>query len=296
MAKKAKLARFIACTPMRLPEESWLEAAAEAVRQNPVNKPAERDFALASGFTLEPIHIAVATQRYWKAGGVKLSVGFLDSPAADLRSRILSHMNAWGQTANVKFLESGSAASAQVRIARQRGSGYWSYLGTDILGIPAGQPTMNLEGFTMSTPDSEFFRVVRHETGHTLGCPHEHMRREIVARIDPEKAIAYFMRTQGWKRQMVIQQVLTPLEESSLIATPHADETSVMTYQLPGSITVDGKPVAGGTDINAADAEFMAGIYPLAVQPPPPPPGEGVLSVYPESRQVSLPAGWTVRA
>jgi hypothetical protein len=28
---------------------------------------------------------------------------------------------------------------------------------------------MNLDSFTTSTPDSEFYRVVRHETGHTLG-------------------------------------------------------------------------------------------------------------------------------
>ena len=49
---------------------------------------------------------------------------------------------------------------------------------------------MNLEAFTMDTPDSEFFRVVRHETGHTLGFPHEHMRKAIIDRLDPEKVIA----------------------------------------------------------------------------------------------------------
>jgi hypothetical protein len=31
-----------------------------------------------------------------------------------------------------------------------------------------------------TTPDAEFYRVVRHETGHTLGFPHEHMRKEII--------------------------------------------------------------------------------------------------------------------
>ena len=47
-------------------------------------------------------------------------------------------------------------------------SGYWSYLGTDILSIAAGEPTMNLQEFSMDTPESEFHRVVRHETGHAL--------------------------------------------------------------------------------------------------------------------------------
>jgi hypothetical protein len=50
---------------------------------------------------------------------------------------------------------------------------------------------MNLEGFTMKTPDSEFHRVVRHETGHTLGFPHEHMRAELVKRIDSCRAAVF---------------------------------------------------------------------------------------------------------
>ena len=59
-----------------------------------------------------------------------------------------------------------------VRIARTANDGYWSYLGTDVLQIPAGEPTLNLDSFTMNTPDSEVYPVVRHDTGHTLGFPH----------------------------------------------------------------------------------------------------------------------------
>src|SRR5258706_11209366 len=135
-------------------------------------------------------------------------------------------MNAWAKTANVKFVLSTS--NAQVRIDRHGGpdGGYWSYLGTDILSIAKGEATMNLEAFTMSTPESEFHRVVRHETGHTMGFPHEHMRKQLVDKIDPAKAIAFFMRTQGWTEAEVRAQVLTPLEESSLMGTPNADPKS----------------------------------------------------------------------
>jgi hypothetical protein len=80
-----------------------------------------------------------------------------------------------------------------VRISR--GGGYWSYLGTDILLIPPSQQTMNLEGFTMNMPETEYRRVIRHEAGHTLGFPHEHMRKELIARIDREKAYDYFWHT-----------------------------------------------------------------------------------------------------
>src|SRR5262249_30209520 len=140
--------------------------------------------------------------------------------------------------------------------------GYWSYLGTDILSIERDEPTMNLEAFTMRTPDSEFYRVVRHETGHTLGCPHEHMRRALVARIDPAKAYAYFRDTQGWSQTETRQQVLTPLAESSLLGTEDADPKSIMCYQIPGAITKDRRPILGGRDIDRWDYAFMARIYP----------------------------------
>jgi hypothetical protein len=120
---------------------------------------------------------------------------------------------------------------------------------------------MNLEAFTMSTPESEFHRVVRHETGHTLGFPHEHMRKALVAKIDPQKAIAYFMRTQGWTADEVKQQVLTPIEESTLMGT-RVDARSIMCYQIPGELTKNGKPILGGLDIDATDYKFAGDIYP----------------------------------
>jgi hypothetical protein len=89
----------------------------------------------------------------------------------------------------------------------------------------------------MDTDEAEFHRVVRHETGHTLGFPHEHMRRELVDRIDPKEAIEYFEATQGWTEEEVRQQVLTPLEESTLLGTVHADQNSIRCYQIPGFLT-----------------------------------------------------------
>jgi hypothetical protein len=91
------------------------------------------------------------------------------------------------------------------------------------------------------------------------------MRRELVDLIDPDKAIEFFQETQGWDPETTRQQVLTPLEDSSLIATDHADPNSIMCYQIPGSITKNGKPILGGLDIDASDFTFMAKIYPKDV-------------------------------
>jgi hypothetical protein len=124
------------------------------------------------------------------------------------------------------------------------------------------EPTMNLEAFTSETPEEEFRRVVRHEAGHTLGFPHEHMRQAIIRRLDHERVIASYMRHQQWSRQEVIDQVLTPLEESSLLGTPFAEDDSIMCYEIDPELTIDGFAVVGGTDITPNDHAFAAQIYP----------------------------------
>ncbi|HEY3038332.1 MAG TPA: M12 family metallopeptidase [Pyrinomonadaceae bacterium] len=254
------MSELITCTPKRLPRDLWVPAAKAASEINPLNHPPiNRLMLVHKGFSPTPMSIAVMTKKFWGNKGVKLTVGFLDNPSATLRSKILSHMNAWSKTANVQFVQSNT--NPKVRIAREA-DGYWSYLGTDILSIPANEATMNLEAFTLNTPDSEFHRVVRHETGHTLGCPHEHMRAELVKLIDPKKAIAFFGQTQGWDPAMVKAQVLTPIQASSLLGTPLADQESIMCYQIPGTITKSGKPIVGGLDIDKSDFAFMGTIYP----------------------------------
>ena len=255
------MCNHIVCLPRMLPRDQWDAAAQMAVKINPLNHaPIEGLRQAMPEFSPQPEELAVLTSKYWGADGVYLTVGFLDNAPRDLRARILSHMNAWSKTGNIQFVETNT--DPQVRITRTPGDGYWSYLGTDILAIDANKPTMNLASFTMDTPDSLFDDVVCHETGHTLGFPHEHLRRELVERIDRDKAIAYYQKTNGWTPEKTIQNVLTPLEESSIMGTTSVDPTSIMTYQISGSITKDGNPIVGGTEISSSDYEFVAQIYP----------------------------------
>jgi len=251
------------CRIMALPARLQGKAAELAARINPVNAPLQELLFSGDGVD-EPQRLTLNTAKYWGPKAKTLSVSFLESTGADLKARIVSHLNAWAQVCGITFaLTSGIG---DVRIARGPG-GYYSYLGTDIKLIPAHRQTMNLQGFTMNTPESEYRRVVRHEAGHTLGFPHEHMRRALVERIDPEKAYAYFERTQGWGKEMVDQQVLTSLDTRTIIGT-EPDQDSIMCYQLPGEITRDGRPIRGGTDINETDANFAELIYPKVLRAP----------------------------
>jgi hypothetical protein len=248
------------CYIKALPKRLQIKAAQTATRINPVNAPMRAPVGAGASFgVMEPMRIALLTAKYWGPSPRQLTVSFMEDTPADLQARLLSHMNAWTQTACISFVQ--TVGTGDVRISFTQ-SGYWSYLGTDILHIPANQPTMSLQDFSMDMPESEFHRVVRHETGHTLGFPHEHMRKEIIDRIDPQKAYQYFLATQGWNQAMVDAQVLTPLDDSELKETPNADVTSIMCYQLPGSITKDGVPIPGGLDIDALDYQFAGSIYP----------------------------------
>lgn len=249
----------IGCSIRMLPPRLHMKAAETAVKINPVNAPLmEHMMQIGADLPADPQFLTLLTSKYWGPTPRRLSVSFMEAVPAALRTRIVSHMNAWSRTACITFVQ--ITGIGQIRISL-RGAGYWSYLGTDVLLIPRDRPTMNLQGFSMATPEREFIRVVRHETGHTLGFPHEHMRREIVNRIDPAKAYEYFWRTQGWNRATVDAQVLTPLNPATISGTA-ADQTSIMCYQLPASITRDGRPILGGTDINATDYAFAGRVYP----------------------------------
>lgn len=282
------------CLPTSLPEDKQEAAAKLAVEENPANRPllemilegirrvfdkvktkmVEESFE-ESG-VLQPGMLAVMTSKYWGVGGVTLPTAFLESTPQELQTRIFSHLNAWSAYGNVKFVPS-SLGAAVIRITRS-GQGYWSYLGTDNKMIGQGQPTMCLQGFSMSTPEAEYKRVVRHEAGHALGFPHEHARQDVVSLLDRQKTISFFRKTYGWSPSTTVQQVLTPLEESSLLGTEGSDVDSIMCYQLPGDCTISGKPIPGGLDICESDKQFVARIYPPLV-PPPPPPTEGATVV-----------------
>lgn len=296
------MSNFIDCVVKFLPGDRVKPAADTARRINPANAPIVESIAAVitavvpslgplADDLLAPEAIAVMTSKYWGKSGVKLSVQFLDNPNAATKNKILAYANKWSSRCNIKFVES---AQGEVRLSRDN-TGYWSYIGTDILH--ASGATLNLQGFTENSPsDAEYDRVVPHEFGHTCGCPHEHARHAILDLLDPQKTVRYFQQTYGWGPLTTKQQVLTPVEESSLMGGP-TEQDSVMCYSFPGDCTKSGQPIAGGHGITEGDYRFMATLYPLESPPPPPPPpaSGGLVWLDLDKKVVMAPPGWTLQ-
>lgn len=261
-------ARIITCRSRIIGPKDLEESAQQAIEVNPLNRPSAALIYKRLGRAPTNEELTVATNKFWGDDGARLTVSFVDSTSTTLKKKILLHLNAWNLKANIEFVETTDTFNALVRINREplndpEWDGYWCFLGTDLIGNagPKDQ-TMNLEGFTESTSDEKFRSIVRHEAGHALGFEHEHFRPELIARIDRNKAIKYYKELCNWTADDVDAQVLQPLRDDEWEGTAQGDPTSIMTYHVPGDVTIDGNPIIGGHDINQIDHDFAALIYP----------------------------------
>lgn len=208
--------------------------------------------------------LAVVKDNKWPGTSVHLKVAFVDhpEPPAALRDHIISIMNEWSNYCDVSFTAGGW--DSEVRISLH-GDGYWSFLGTDILGYSdPNTKTMCLDGFTVyDIGDPELRGTVLHETGHTLGFEHEHLRPEIVQWIDPKKAEDFYEESDNWLAEETRAQVLTPLNNREILASAAYDLHSIMCYPIERKILKSYAPdVTGGNVISPVDIQFASSLYP----------------------------------
>lgn len=254
------------CIPKSCPKQHEAVLAERARKHNP-NNVVQVDESCPGQHEFETVNIngaqkiSVLKSKFFGPEPRVLTVSFMQSVDTATRKKILLYANKWDCGITFEYTQ----GTGNIRISRGSG-GYWSYLGTDNLSIPRSRQTMNLSGFTSRTSDKEYDRVVPHEFGHAIGCPHEHARKEVQDLLDREKTYAYFRRTSGWGKRTVDQQIFINLPESALWGT-EPDPNSIMCYQFPGSCTKSGQPIPGGDFINDRDNEFMGKIYPKPGEP-----------------------------
>ena len=115
------------CTPKLLPRRLLVQAADMAVKINPVNAPVFGPLAaIGADLELDVQRIAVITRKYWGPSPRRLTVSFMEATPANLRARLLSHLNAWSKrhaSNSCKPRESARSGSLMVQGGTIRISG-----------------------------------------------------------------------------------------------------------------------------------------------------------------------------
>jgi serralysin len=255
------VARVYACVDRVIPAELQGEALVVALeeRSDNIETPATRPGLVTTGNSMPGPGIAVFTKKLWKPGRT-LRVTFLDNPGPVVRAAIEKYAHQWERFANITFVF-GTDPGSEIRITCTAGKGSWSYLGTDALTIPKGQPTMNYGWFNESTDDGEFSRTVLHEFGHALGCIHEHMSPAGDIPWNRERVYQFYTSTQGWTRADVDAQLFAKYDKAQINASQY-DATSIMHYPVPKDLTTNGFEVGWNKVLSEQDTTFIRQQYP----------------------------------
>lgn len=184
--------------------------------------------------------------------GSVLQVRFMDgTPAEQTVARQQAQW--WEQVANLRF-DFNNAPDAELRVAFNANECAWSYIGTDAMGIPLDQPTMNL-GFVDGG-------IAAHEFGHAIGLVHIRQNPE----GDTQWNEAILIRDLSgppmyWTAEQIRRFVLPKYCHDSMSGT-YFDPDSIMQDFYPAEWTLNGVGIMAKTALSFADKELIAKMYP----------------------------------
>jgi hypothetical protein len=255
--KKSNLKSIHICFDRILSGDEKIRAMELAIKENKMNSPVIHKML---GMSMHPAKMALMAGKMWLRGR-KLGIYFLDGSKVQ-RQKTMQHAVQWLKYANVQFDFSVSRAKSNVRISFSADPGSWSYIGTDNLGIPKNEPTMNFGWLKDDTEDLEYNRVVVHEFGHALGCIHEHQNPKGGIKWNEAAVYKYFAGPPNyWSHDDTYHNVIEKYSLDQLNASTF-DPKSIMLYSFPGELIVGGVGTPENTKLSLTDEKFIRSMYP----------------------------------
>lgn len=208
-------------------------------------------------------YAAMEKQTKWSDAVRELEVCFLepfDPVVAQRVKEVIEGPWGWNRVSGMQFVFKQDPM-ADIRISFERGTGSWSFVGTDCLRVAADRPTMNFGWLRADTNLVEFHRVVLHEFGHALGLLHEHQSPYMDIPWDYDKVYAYYLKTNGWNKELVDHNVLRRYDKDAVDAT-EGDPKSIMCYLIdPLFLTDPMLNIGGNTELSLLDKQKMREMY-----------------------------------
>jgi hypothetical protein len=149
MATKKDLSHIHMCVDRILTGEQKIRAMELAIKENKKNQPKMEKLP---GVSAHPMKMALQAGKMW-ADGRLLKVCFMDGSKIQ-KSQVIIHASQWLKYTNVKFDFASARAKSDIRISFVADAGSWSYIGSDNLGIPKNEPTMNFGWLRDDTDDT----------------------------------------------------------------------------------------------------------------------------------------------
>jgi hypothetical protein len=205
-----------------------------------------------------------ATARLWEPGQT-LHARFLGGPAS-VRSAVEARVESWLEYANLE-VSFGKARHAEIRIGFGQ-PGSWSFLGTDCLSVPPGEPTINFGWLDRNTPKAEVDRVVLHEFGHVLGLQHETGNPASTIEWDRPRVYQDLAGPPNhWSRETVDTVFFAIWPPGYFPVHKVFDPDSIMMVPGEAKHVRSGKPPAWNLRLSALDKQFAAALYPQRARP-----------------------------